>query len=123
MAAKRVLVVDDNRLMRLLIETSIKSLGCEIFEATDGEEAYAAAVVCRPDLILLDVVMPKMDGFEVLTRLREDPLAKPCLIAMLTTADSDRDHELARLHRADAYIVKPFDHTELRDTVAELLAR
>ena len=121
MTAKRVLVVDDNRLIRVLVQASLKSLNLEIIEATDGEEGITAAFECRPDLILLDVVMPKMDGFAVLTRLREDPNAPQCPIAMLTTAASEHDHDEARVHGADAYIVKPFDHNELRDTVAELL--
>lgn len=121
MATKRVLVIDDNRLIRVLIEASIRSLECEIFEATDGEEGISAVYVCRPDLILLDVVMPKLDGFEVLARLREDPDAPKCPIAMLTTAASEADHEQARVHGADAYILKPFDHNELRATVAGLL--
>ncbi len=121
MAAKRVLVVDDNRLIRALVNASIKSLECEIVEAVDGEEAVAKAVECEPDLILLDVVMPKLDGFEVLARLRDDPDGPQCPIAMLTTANTEDDRVQARLHRADAYIVKPFDHGELRDIVAGLL--
>lgn len=121
MTAKRVLVVDDNRLIRVLIQASLKSLDLDIVEATDGEEGMAAAFECRPDLILLDVVMPRMNGFEVLTKLREDPAAPSCPIAMLTTAASENDHVEARLHGADAYIIKPFDHNELRDTVADLL--
>lgn len=121
MATKRVLVVDDNRLIRVLVQASLKSLDLDIFEATNGEEGIAAAFECRPDLILLDVVMPRMSGFEVLARLREDPEAPPCRIAMLTTAASEKDHTEARIHGADAYIVKPFDHNELRDTVAGLL--
>lgn len=119
--AKRVLVVDDNRLIRVLIQASLKSLDLEIIEATDGEEGIAAAFDSNPDLILLDVVMPRMSGFEVLTKLREDPAAPPCPIAMLTTAASESDHTEARVHGADAYIVKPFDHNELRETVAGLL--
>ncbi|PKQ29012.1 MAG: hypothetical protein CVT60_07560 [Actinobacteria bacterium HGW-Actinobacteria-10] len=121
MTAKRVLVVDDNRLIRVLVQASLKSLNLEIVEATDGQEGITAAFECRPDLILLDVVMPRMSGFEVLTRLREDPDAPSCPIAMLTTAASEQDHVEARIHGADAYIVKPFDHNELRDTVADLL--
>lgn len=118
---KRVLVVDDNRLMRMLVQASLKPLGCEIREAVDGEQALEVAREFRPDVIVLDVIMPKMDGFEVLAHLREDDSAADCRVAMLTTANSEDDHTKARLHHADAYIAKPFDHQELCDSVRALL--
>jgi len=121
MAAKRILVVDDNRLIRVLISAALKPLDCEIIEATDGGEAVTAAMECDPDLILLDVVMPVASGFEVLAELREAPDGPKCPIVMLTTAASDGDIDTALDHGANAYVVKPFDHTELRHTVARLL--
>lgn len=121
MSAKRVLVVDDNRLIRMLATASVRPLGCEIVEAVDGEDALEAIRRFRPDVVLLDVIMPKIDGFEVLSRLRRDPDAPPCRIVMLTTADSADDHERARIDRADAYITKPFEHVALKETVRQLL--
>lgn len=120
MTGRRVLIVDDNRLLRLLVRTSIQSLGCELDEATDGEEALAAIVACQPDVVILDVVMPRLDGFEVLARLKEEKLAS-CRVIMLTTAAAAADHLRASEHGADAYLDKPFDHAELRRIVSELL--
>jgi len=118
---KRVLVVDDNRLLRVLIAAALKPLGCEIVEAVDGGEAVKLALECDPDLILLDVVMPVACGFDVLTTLRENPDGPDCPIVMLTTSASDSDIDKALTHGANAYVVKPFEHAELRSTVARLL--
>ncbi len=121
MAPKRVLVVDDNRLIRALVAAALKPLDCEIVEASDGAEGIAKAMECDPDLILLDVVMPLASGFQVLSTLRDDPAGPECPIVMLTTSSTDRDIDNALDHGADAYVVKPFEHTELRATVARLL--
>lgn len=121
MTAKRILVVDDNRLIRVLVAAALKPLECEIIEAVDGGEAVTTALACDPDLILLDVVMPVASGFEVLATLRDDPNGPECPIIMLTTAASDQDIDGALEHGANAYVVKPFDNTELRHTVARLL--
>jgi len=121
MAAKRILVVDDNRLIRVLIAAALKPLECEIVEATDGGEAVTLAMQCNPDLILLDVVMPVANGFEVLAKLREAPDGPTCPIVMLTTSASDNDIDNALDHGANAYVVKPFDHTDLLHTVTRLL--
>lgn len=121
MTVKRVLVVDDNHLIRMLVKTSLKPLACEVLEAEDGMEGVAMALEHQPDLILLDVVMPRMSGFDVLAALQTAPDAPDCPIAMLTTAASEHDRVEATEHGAACYIVKPFDHNELRDTVAALL--
>lgn len=121
MAAKRILVVDDNRLIRVLVAAALKPLGCEIIEAADGGQAIEAALECRPDLILLDVVMPVASGFEVLTTLREHPDGPACPIIMLTTSSTDKDIDHALDHGANAYVVKPFEHADLRHTVERLL--
>lgn len=120
-APKKILVVDDNRLIRVLIAAALKPLECEIVEAVDGGEAFNIAMECAPDLILLDVVMPIASGFEVLARLRQAPDGPTCPIIMLTTAASDSDIDNALDHGANAYVVKPFEHAELRHTVARLL--
>ncbi|MDZ4169398.1 MAG: response regulator [Coriobacteriia bacterium] len=123
MGGRRVLVVDDDRLIRMLIQASIKSLDCEVREAVDGEDALNAVEEFCPDVIVLDVVMPKLDGFAVLERLRLSADGPGYRILMLTTAVAAADHEQARSHGADAYIEKPFDHGELRELVAELLSQ
>jgi len=118
---KRILVVDDNRLIRMLIAAALRPLDCEIVEAVDGAQAIELAMQCEPDLILLDVVMPNASGFEVLTHLRDDPAGPTCPIVMLTTSSRDTDIDNALDHGANGYIVKPFEHAELRETVSRLL--
>lgn len=118
---KRILVVDDNRLIRMLIAAALRPLDCEIVEAVDGAQGIELAMQCEPDLILLDVVMPNASGFEVLTRLRDDPAGPACPIVMLTTSSRDSDIDNALDHGANGYIVKPFEHAELRETVSRLL--
>lgn len=121
MGEGRVLVVDDNKLIRMLAVACLRPLGCDVREAVDGEDALAAIQEFVPDVVLLDVIMPKLDGFEVLARVRQDPGTHVCRIVMLTTADTASDHERARIDHADAYITKPFDHAQLRETVRSLL--
>lgn len=114
-----VLIADDNQFIRTLVKAALRPLGCEIIEACDGLEAIENAIERPPDLILLDVVMPQLDGFEVLHLLRKRPETAECLIAMLTTADTPADHALGR--EADDYIIKPFDNASLRAHVAAML--
>ena len=72
----RVLVADDDRLLRTAAATTLRSAGFEVLAAADGEEAVALARAERPDLILLDLVMPKVDGFAALARLKDDPATR-----------------------------------------------
>lgn len=121
MSDKTVLVADDNRLIRMLVKTALNPLDVEVIEAEDGDRAVEAAVALKPDLILLDVIMPGRNGFEVLEALRADAACTGCRVVMLTTAGSAGDLEHGRLSGADDYIVKPFEAKELRNTVAGLL--
>lgn len=123
MGRKRVLIADDDRLIRMLIQASIKSLDCDVREAVDGEEALTAVAEFAPDVIVLDVVMPRLDGFGVLARLRAETAEPGYRIIMLTAAASATDDEQAQANAADAYIGKPFDHTELRELVAAMLSQ
>lgn len=121
MSGKTVLVADDNRLIRMLVKAALGPLDLEIVEAEDGEQAVEAALSLRPDLVLLDVIMPGKNGFEVLEALRADVGCVGCRVVMLTTAGSAGDLEHGRVSGADDYIVKPFEAKELRNTVAGLL--
>ncbi|MDP2183594.1 MAG: response regulator [Actinomycetota bacterium] len=121
MGTKRILIADDNRFIRTLVRAALSSLGHEIIEAVDGQEACDLAFSCEPNLIILDVVMPHMSGFEVLERIRTTDGAPTCPIAMLTTAATPGDHKHADEFGAEGYITKPFDNAELRQKVTELL--
>lgn len=121
MGTKRILIADDNRFIRILVKAALSQLGHEVIEATDGQEAYDLALTSEPDLILLDVVMPRMSGFDVLERIRTTEGAPTCPIAMLTTAMTEADHKRADQFGAEGYVTKPFDNADLRQVVTELL--
>src|SRR6266567_3338886 len=111
--AESVLVVDDDPDVARFVEVNLRSAGHEVTLASDGEEALAMAAELRPDLILLDVMMPKLDGFEVAQRLRRDPRTSSCSIIMLTAKALSADKVLGLSSGADDYIIKPFDPVEL----------
>lgn len=119
---KKILIADDNQQIRMLISAALRSGGYDLVEATDGEEALEVALSDRPDLILLDVTMPKLDGFEVLHFLRKHDDMASCLVVMLTTAAQATDLKRGLDEGAQEYITKPFEPSILRETVQRLLA-
>ena len=120
MAAK-ILVVDDEPSIVKLVTASLAGGGYEIFQAFDGQEAIVQAKLHKPDLILMDVMMPKMDGTEARRRLLEDPATKDIMVIHLTAVgDFDKQRE-ALAEGATDYIVKPFAPKELAAAVAMLL--
>ena len=120
MAAK-ILVVDDEPSIVKLVTATLSSRGYEIVEAFDGHEAIVQAKLHKPDLILLDVMMPRMDGTETRKRLLADPSTKDIPIIHLTAVgDFDQQRE-ALADGATDYIVKPFSPSELANVVADML--
>ena len=115
-ALKKILIADDNRQIRLLVNVALRSGGYEIIEAEDGEAALETAVAEQPDLILLDVTMPKLDGFEVLHFLQKRPETHGCHVIMLTTAAQQCGPRARARRRRRGYITKPFE-PRLRETV------
>ena len=89
----KILSVDDSRTIRLIVGKAFRPYDCQMCEATNGEEGLAAAAREKPDLIILDVTMPVMDGVTMLTKLKEDPDLKTIPVIMLT-AESGRDNVL-----------------------------
>ncbi len=109
-----LLVVDDNPRSLLMLSATLRRDGYRIVEAEDGFAALQLAAQVQPDAIILDVMMPDMDGFEVCRRLRSDPALESVPVLLLTALD-DRDSRLAGLEAgADEFISKPFDSSELR---------
>jgi len=109
-----VLVVDDEENIRFLVESGLKLAGMDTVAASNGRKALAAVAEHRPQLIVLDAMMPELDGFDVLRRLRESGDKTP--IIFLTARDSTEDRVRGLTQGADDYMVKPF-------AVAELVAR
>ena len=117
----RILVVEDEEPIRMALVDTLVSEGYDVLEAPDGEAAVRIALVEDPDAILLDLMLPKKDGFEVLRALREDRLTAPVLIL------SARGEELDRIkgfeYGADDYVVKPFSTAEVLARLRAALAR
>jgi two-component system cell cycle response regulator len=118
----KILSVDDSRTIRLIVGKTFRPYDCVICEAGNGEEGLAAAAREKPDLILLDVTMPVMDGVTMLTKLKENPDLKQIPVIMLT-AESGRDNVLhiARLGVRD-YLVKPFKEEQLIEKAGRVVA-
>jgi diguanylate cyclase (GGDEF)-like protein len=121
--AETVLVVDDDPDVARFVEVNLRSAGYEVTVASNGEEGLEKAIELRPDLVLLDVMMPKLDGFEVAQRLRRDPRTSSSSIIMLTAKALSSDKVLGLSSGADDYIIKPFDPVELLARVKGTLRR
>jgi diguanylate cyclase (GGDEF)-like protein len=118
-----ILVVDDDPDIARFVEVNLRSAGYEVSVASDGEEALTRAAELRPDLVLLDVMMPRIDGFEVAQRLRRNPQTANTSIIMLTAKALSTDKVLGLTAGADDYIIKPFDPIELLARVKGTLRR
>jgi DNA-binding response OmpR family regulator len=118
--ASKVLIVDDEPNIVLSLEFLMKQQGYETRVARDGEEALAEVERFRPDLVLLDVMLPRRDGFEVCQRLRADGWSD-LKILMLTAKGRDVEIEKGLALGADGYVTKPFSTAELVARVADML--
>lgn len=117
----RILIADDNEANRDILATRLKASGYEVLQAADGEETLAAAHQRQPDLILLDIMMPKLDGITVCRRLKNDT-ALPFTPIVLVTAKADAKDVVAGLDAgADEYLTKPVEHSALLARVRSML--
>jgi DNA-binding response OmpR family regulator len=118
-----VLIADDDRDIVRFVEVNLQLEGFRVATAHDGDDALAKALSLAPDLILLDVMMPRMDGFEVCSRLRADPRGAHIPVIMLTAKSLSADRVLGLTAGADDYIIKPFDPMELVSRARAALQR
>ena len=102
----RILLAEDDRILRKAGEVSLKKKGYEVISAVDGEDALAKALAHKPDLVLLDVMMPKMNGFEVLHALKSEAAVRDIPVIMLTNLEQPSDLARAREGGAHSYLVK-----------------
>ncbi|WP_242145538.1 MULTISPECIES: response regulator transcription factor [unclassified Bacillus cereus group] len=119
--SNRILVVDDEEFILTLIEFNLQQAGFEVITAMDGEVAFQKATTERPDLIILDLMLPKMDGMEVCKELRLQRVMTPIL--MLTAKDDEFDKVLGLELGADDYMTKPFSPREVVARVKAILRR
>ncbi len=121
-AKKRILAVDDEKLIVLAIRHNLKLAGYDVIEAYDGREAIQKIEAERPDLIILDVMMPELNGWDVLSSIRDDPELRATPVIMLTALGQDGDVGETIRRGADFHLTKPFEPRNLLDIVGKLLA-
>jgi DNA-binding response OmpR family regulator len=119
----RVLVVDDDAPIRLLCRVNLEAEGMEVIEAADGTDGLEKARSASPDVVLLDVMLPKLDGWRVAEALLEDPTTGEIPIVFLTARAELRDQARGLELGGIDYITKPFNPVELADVIRELLDR
>ena len=119
----RLLIVDDERANRQLLEIMLEPEGYELATATSGDEALALVARHPPDLIVLDVMMPGMNGYVVTARIKADPGTKHIPVLMLSSLDDRSSHAHGLGAGADAFLSKPVDRRELCDLVRKMLVR
>jgi DNA-binding response OmpR family regulator len=120
MLAGTVLVADDDADIVRFVEVNLRLEGFQVVTARDGQEALTKALDLQPDVVLLDVVMPRIDGYTVCERLRADDRGMGIPVILLTANFITADQEVARQAGADDLVVKPFDPCKLMTRVKEL---
>ncbi|HKK73153.1 MAG TPA: response regulator [Candidatus Krumholzibacteria bacterium] len=119
--SKSILVVDDEMYIVNILDFTLATEGLRVITAANGEEALRQAIENPPDLVILDVMMPKIDGFEVCRALKAKDETKDVPVILLTAKDRDSDREKGREAGADLYVTKPFSPTRLLEDVRSLL--
>ncbi|MDT3381633.1 response regulator transcription factor [Labrys portucalensis] len=122
-AKTKVLICDDDPLLLELMEFRLQAKGYDVVKAVDGAEALSRVGGERPDIVVLDAMMPKSDGFEVLARIKNDPDLSAIPVVMLTARKGEKDIVSALEKGADDYLVKPFIPEELLARLARLVSR
>ena len=121
MEGRKILVVEDSPTQLKLTVEALDGQGYEILTAMDGKEALEKVLSEKPELVLLDVVMPVMDGFQVCRKMKASPTMKHIPVIMLTSKNQKADAFWGKKQGADLYLTKPFDTLELQSAVVKCL--
>ena len=121
MSVPTILIADDNPDIRSLLSAFFSDFECELVVAKNGEEALESVIVEMPDLVLLDVMMPEVNGWEVCKYIKERDALRDIPVLMLTAIGPKLNSMTSPLYGADAYLDKPFDLGQLEETVRQLL--
>ena len=116
----RVLVVDDDEVIRHLIEVNLTLEGFEVVTAVDGQDCLDKAALVKPDVITLDVMMPRLDGWVTATQLRSNPETAGIKVVLITARAQEDDRNRGEQIGVDAYLTKPFDPAEMIRVVRAL---
>jgi len=118
---KKVLVVEDDPSILYALEEAVRYLGFDCVSACDGEEGLILARGIKPDLIITDLIMPKVDGFQLCSRLREESETRKIPVIVVTGRDRKKDRETGASIEVEAYLVKPFRSSDLTGHISRLL--
>ena len=118
---KRILVCDDDPVILRLLEVNLQLEGYEVLTATNGEEAVEVATREKPDLILLDIMMPRMDGYQAVKHIKADETTKHIPVVFVSAKAQQADVDLGKSYGVADYLTKPFDPTEMIELVARLV--
>jgi CheY-like chemotaxis protein len=116
-----VLVVDDDDDIRVILIDILVAMGLDALGASNGSEGLKLALNELPELVLLDIRMPMMDGFDVCRAIKTDAKGKAVTVVMVTSMEQNKDLEKALANGADGYVTKPLDHIKFRNKIAEIL--
>ena len=119
---KKILVIDDEQDLVDMLEITLESEGYEVLKAYDGYEGLEKSRESKPDLILLDIMLPKMDGYQVCRLLKFDDTSKDIPIVMLTARNQKQDRLTGKRVGADEYLVKPFSNEDLLKKIKAMIA-
>ena len=120
--AKVILIVEDDPKSMTLTKDLLKISGYTTIQAADGMQGVELAKSAKPDLILMDIMMPKMDGYTACHDIKADPVTRNIPVVMLTAMGYDLNKKFAKQMGADGYVTKPFSRQELIDAISPLLA-
>jgi twitching motility two-component system response regulator PilG len=115
----KVMVIDDSKTIRRTAETLLKKAGCDVVTATDGFEALAKIADQRPDIIFVDIMMPRLDGYQTCALIKNNQIFKTTPVVMLSSKDGLFDRARGRIVGSDQYLTKPFTKEELLGAIRE----
>ncbi|WP_320819670.1 twitching motility response regulator PilG [Thalassolituus sp.] len=115
----KVMVIDDSKTIRRTAETLLKKVGCEVFTATDGFDALAKIADTNPDIIFVDIMMPRLDGYQTCALIKNNSKFKSTPVIMLSSKDGLFDKSKGRIVGSDEYLTKPFSKEELLGSIRQ----
>ena len=119
MSSLKVMVIDDSKTIRRTAESLLKKEGCEVVTATDGFEALAKIADEKPDLIFVDIMMPRLDGYQTCALIKNNQVFRETPVIMLSSKDGLFDRARGRIVGSDQYLTKPFTKDELLGAIRE----
>ena len=113
----KVVVIDDSKTIRRTAETLLKKAGCQVITATDGFESLSKVMEAKPDIIFVDIMMPRLDGYQTCALIKNNPGFKKIPVVMLSSKDGLFERARGRIVGAEYYMTKPFTREELLNTI------